>query len=331
MHYGKDAFSNGNGSTIITKDPVFQDVIGQRLDMSPNDVLKLNRLYECNSTIAFKEFCSFSDETICGMSSCAQNKETGWQRVAQAVGGPSTDHTNLPTQNATSSPVQGFFMHVSTIPGQQGDSSWLWSRKMSPTRKCSVQCLQFYYFHNGDQSDQLNIWIREFQDDKDSTGKLRLMGQITGPPTSHWLLHHVPLDASKSFQVEFEVRKGAGNSSGGFSIDDINLSETECPHQTWQIRDFLKRINASNSGSFIYSPRYYSPEGYAYQVAIQTLGDRLRLFVRLVSGEYDDHLQWPCAWRQVTFISLDQNPNIQLQMSRQRSLTTNPNETTSAG
>ncbi|KAK6326643.1 hypothetical protein J4Q44_G00022880 [Coregonus suidteri] len=48
MHYGKDDFTNGNGSTIITKQPEYQNVIGQRLDMSFNDVLKLNTLYNCN-------------------------------------------------------------------------------------------------------------------------------------------------------------------------------------------------------------------------------------------------------------------------------------------
>ena len=48
MHYGENAFSNGNGSTIITLQPEFQDVIGQRLEMSPNDVLKINRLYSCS-------------------------------------------------------------------------------------------------------------------------------------------------------------------------------------------------------------------------------------------------------------------------------------------
>lgn len=53
MHYSKTAFSNGNGSTIITKDPAFQDVIGQTLEMSPSDVLELNRLYECSK-------CTFS-------------------------------------------------------------------------------------------------------------------------------------------------------------------------------------------------------------------------------------------------------------------------------
>ncbi|KAG7216907.1 hypothetical protein INR49_001561, partial [Caranx melampygus] len=47
MHYNKDAFSNGNGSTIITKDPKFQDVIGQRLEVSPTDIRELNLRYKC--------------------------------------------------------------------------------------------------------------------------------------------------------------------------------------------------------------------------------------------------------------------------------------------
>ncbi|KAG7242418.1 hypothetical protein INR49_022946, partial [Caranx melampygus] len=43
----EDAFSNGNGSTIITKDPKFQDVIGQRLEVSPTDIRELNLRYKC--------------------------------------------------------------------------------------------------------------------------------------------------------------------------------------------------------------------------------------------------------------------------------------------
>lgn len=48
MHYGKNAFSNGNGSTIVTKDPKFQDIIGQTYGISPKDNLELNRLYKCS-------------------------------------------------------------------------------------------------------------------------------------------------------------------------------------------------------------------------------------------------------------------------------------------
>ncbi len=48
MHYDKNAFSNGNGATIITKRPEYQNVIGQLLGMSEYDVIKLNKLYKCS-------------------------------------------------------------------------------------------------------------------------------------------------------------------------------------------------------------------------------------------------------------------------------------------
>ena len=71
-------------------------------------------------------------------------------------------------------------MHVSTASGQEGDSARLETQMMNPKRRCQVQCLHFYYYHSGNESDELNIWIREFQDEQDSSGTLRLMGQITG-------------------------------------------------------------------------------------------------------------------------------------------------------
>ncbi|MDF4971668.1 M12 family metallopeptidase, partial [Vibrio parahaemolyticus] len=37
--------------TIITIDPEFQDVIGQRLEMSPSDVQELNLLYSCSKCL----------------------------------------------------------------------------------------------------------------------------------------------------------------------------------------------------------------------------------------------------------------------------------------
>lgn len=330
MHYGEDYFSNGNGSTIITKDPRFQDVIGQRIEVSPSDVLELNLHYKCNSSIAFKMYCGFSNESMCEMNNCSRGG-MGWEMVSHVNGGPGSDHTSLPNGNNDHCQDAGYFMHASTASGQEGDSAWLETKRMSPTRDCHVQCLQFYYYHNGSESDTLNIWIREFQDEQDSTGTLHLMGQITGPPTSHWTLQHVSLNATKHFQVEFEVRKGAGSSTGGFSIDDINLSELECPHVTWQINDFEKLLNTSAYGTFIYSPRQYSRGGYAYRVGLILNQASFGMFVQLLSGENDDQLEWPCPHRQVTFQMLDQNPNIQLQMSKQISITSDPTLTSSSG
>ena len=142
-------------------------------------------------------------------------------------------------------------------------------------------------------------------------------------PGYYWKLHHVPLNANTSFQVVFEGRKGAGNSSGGFSLDDINVSETECP-LTWQIRDFQKILD-SGVGSLL-SPLYYSSDGYHF-VAELYIGNQLSIAVGMLSGAYDDQLQWPCPWRQITVQILDQNPHIQKRMSFEQSITTDPDLT----
>ncbi|XP_017271122.1 meprin A subunit beta isoform X2 [Kryptolebias marmoratus] len=317
MHYNKNTFTNGNGPTIMTINPIFQDVIGQQLDMSPLDAKELNLLYSCKSSVAFRLYCGFSNGTMCKMDQCSQSGN-GFEVVTQVNRGPSSDHTSLPSGNRNIGQEVGYFIHASTASGQEGDSARLETQILSLNRGCNVQCLQFYYFHSGNESDQLNIWIREFQDEQDTTGTIRLVDQITGSPTSHWKLHHVSLNATKQFQVVFEVRKGAGSSTGGFSIDDINLSETECPHVTLQIDDFEELLNTSASGTIIYSPRQYSKEGYAFRVAVILYQTRVGFFVQLLSGDFDDQLEWPCLRRQMNFQLLDQNPNIQQQMSLQR-------------
>lgn len=242
----------------------------------------------------------------------------------------------------------GYFMHASTASGQKGNSAWLKTQKMSPNRQCSVQCLQFYYYNSGNTGDELNIWMREFQNEKDLAGTLHLMGQITGNvseydyrvscvsggvfitlvlflllgiETSHWQLQHVSLNATKNFQVEFEV-KGAGSSAGGFSIDDINLSEIECPHLTMQFDNF----SAKNYETVTYSQRQYSSDGYAYRVATVIEMPYIGLYVQLLSGKYDDQLAWPCPQRQISFQMVDQTPNIQLHMSKQWFMTTDPKQ-----
>ncbi|KAG7469229.1 hypothetical protein MATL_G00126790 [Megalops atlanticus] len=338
MHYGKNEFANQTGPTIITKLPEFQDVIGQRFEMSQTDVLRVNRLYNCSSSIAFLEQCSFENETLCEMAWCSKSNAT-WERVTYSPGGPVSGHTSLGMSAVSTSPFVGtneanttspqngtdFFMHFSTATGKEGDRAKLDSRRMTPRRACTVQCLQFYYYHSGDESDQLNIWIREFEDDSDPTGTRTLMGQITGAPADYWQLHHVPLNATKTFQVEFEGIKGAGNSTGGFSIDDINLSETECPHYIFQIRNAGKLI-AEKAYETIFSPRHYSRDGYGFQFGVVVGLDVIVAYTRLVSGNNDDQLQWPCAWKQITVGVLDQDPHIQQRMSYEVSITTDPTQ-----
>ncbi|KAM9797845.1 meprin A subunit beta-like [Neosynchiropus ocellatus] len=320
-HYGQRTFGKLPGSkTIITKDARFQNLIGLNWDMSPGDAKKLNLRYKCNDSIAFQLFCDFSDGDMCHMTNCSRGS-TKWERVTSAEGGPSSDHTNLPTGvtaedgSTPEPPTEGHFMHVSTAAGEAGDSAWLETPRIQPKREGHLQCLQFYYFHNGSADDQLNIWIREFENENDKTGFVRLMGQVTGPPTSHWKIHHVSLDPQSEFQVEFEVQKGNGSSFGGISIDDINLSEIRCPHVTIQV-DEIEQFNARPSETkVVHSPRHYSSDGYAYRFSIY----RNLIAFQLLSGQYDDELSWPFTNKQITFQILDQTPNIQHHMSTQKS------------
>ncbi|MBN3303311.1 MEP1B protein, partial [Amia calva] len=324
MHYSKTAFQNGTEPTIVTKIPHFSNVIGQRMEFSDSDLLKLHRLYNCSSSITFMEQCSFELENICGMiQGTADNAD--WQHVMNVPGKPLTDHTNMGKCKGT-----GYLMHFNTATGSVGDKALLESRILYPKR--GFQCLQFFYYHSGNKDDELNIYVREY-DEATPQGILRLVEKIIGPPKDYWQLHHVRLYVAKKFRVVFEGRKGALSSSGGFSIDDINLSETECPTHMWHIRNFTHLLAESLPGQSgkLYSPRFYSAEGYAFQIGLFLNGTtdnpgNLAIYLYLTSGANDDRLQWPCPWKQATMVLLDQHPDIRHRMSNQRSFTTDPTE-----
>ena len=150
------------------------------------------------------------------------------------------------------------------------------------------------------------------------------MSSPPGEPTNDWQFYKVPLNAAKPFQIVFEVNNGKEKSSGGFSIDDINLSESECPHNIWKINNFERLLTNTDYNSYLHSPVMYSTDGYAYQVVAALRETYFGLYFRMVSGDNDSMLEWPCTWRQVNIIMLDQNPHTQQQMSKQITVTTDP-------
>ncbi|XP_064026573.1 meprin A subunit beta [Pogoniulus pusillus] len=322
MHYSQTAFKNGTEPTIVTKIPDFMDIIGQRMDFSDYDLQKLNRLYNCSSSLSFMDTCSFELENICGMIQSSDDN-SDWQRLSQVPAGPTTDHTNMGECEAS-----GYFMHFSTSAGGEGSTATLESRILYPKR--GFQCLQFYFYNSGHESDRLSVWVREYTS-AHPNGTLRLIEEIEDSPANYWQLHHVSLNVTSKFRVVFQGVKGNGSSSGGLSIDDINLSETQCPHHVWHIRNFTHLLDTSPAGQEgkIYSPPFYSNEGYAFQVSLYVNGTtgspfNLAIYWHLISGANDDHLQWPCAWQQGTMVLLDQHPDIRQRMSNQRSITTDP-------
>ncbi|XP_048143127.1 meprin A subunit beta [Corvus hawaiiensis] len=322
MHYSKTAFMNGTEPTILTNIPDFMDVIGQRMDFSEYDLQKLNRLYNCTSSLSFMDTCSFELENICGMIQSSDDN-SDWQRLSQVPAGPNTDHTNMGECKDS-----GYFMHFNTSAGREGSTAVLESRILYPKR--GFQCLQFYLYNSGNEGDRLNVWVREYTS-ANPNGTLRFIEEIKGSPETYWQLHHVSLNVTSKFRVVFQGVRGNGLSNGGLSIDDINLSETQCPHHVWHIRNFTHLLNTSPAGrdGIIYSPPFYSSKGYAFQVSLYVNGTtsnpfNLGIYLSLISGANDDHLQWPCPWQQGTMILLDQHPDIRQRMSNQRSVTTDP-------
>ena len=110
-------------------------------------------------------------------------------------------------------------------------------------------------------------------------------------------------------------------SSGGFSLDDINLSETECPHHVWHLRHFGEILHSVTEQPPFFSPRFYSSEGYGYQLIGKFQSDLFIVYFRIISGDNDDNLEWPCLNRQITIQLLEQTSSILQRMSKQLSVT----------
>ncbi|XP_026121721.1 meprin A subunit beta-like [Carassius auratus] len=323
MHYSKKSFSKGSEPTIVTKIPEFLDVIGQRMEFSDSDLIKLNRLYNCTTASTFLDSCNFEEPNICGMIQ-GDGGNAKWARVQMVEGSPQTDYTNLGQCKGV-----GFFMHFSTATGTKGKNAFLESRLFHPKRRS--QCLQFYHYNSGSVDDQLNIWVREYTV-KNPKGALRLIQKIRGERGGSWELYHVTLNVSDKFRVVFEGVKGKDTSKGGLSLDDINLSETKCPQFIWRIRDFKRLLSKTPAGSETYSPRFISPDGYSFQIGLYINGlkdspNKTAIYFHLTSGLYDDKLQWPCPWRQASIELMDQNPDIQHRMNNIMMITTDPNKT----
>ncbi|KAF1376297.1 hypothetical protein PFLUV_G00210040 [Perca fluviatilis] len=320
MHYRPFSFNkNESIPTITTKIPEFYNIIGQYLDFSKMDVLRLNRMYNCSGPLTLLDQCAFEYASICGMIQ-ASSDDADWVHTKSSVG--AEDHTLLGKCRDA-----GYFMHFSTMTGKPQESALLESRILYPKRK--LQCLQFFYKMTGSSLDRLVIWVKI----DDGTGTIRRMKKIHTfyADSDHtWKIAHVPMEVGAKFRYAFQaVRGDPSTSAGGIYIDDISLSETRCPNAVWRIQNFSKIMETADTNTVIDSPRFYSPEGYGYGVRIMPLstytdytGNYTGLYFHLASGDNDAVMKWPAVNRQATLVVMDQDPDIKLRMSTARSLTT---------
>ncbi|KAM8831676.1 meprin A, alpha (PABA peptide hydrolase), tandem duplicate 1 isoform 1-T2 [Spinachia spinachia] len=325
MHYRPFSFNkNQSIPTITTKIPEFYNIIGQYLDFSELDTLRLNRMYNCSGPLTLLDQCAFEYASICGMIQAASD-DADWVRTKSSVG--AEDHTLLGRCRDA-----GYFMHFSTMTGKPLDSALLESRTLYPKRK--LQCLQFFYKMTGSPEDRLVIWVKT----DDGTGVVRRVKKLHTfyADSDHtWKIANVPMEVGEKFRYSFQAARGhSASSGGGIYIDDISLTETRCPDAVWRIQNFSKIMETANGNTVIDSPRFYSPEGYGYGVRVVPLstysdftGNYVGLYFHLTSGENDAVVQWPAVNRQATLVVMDQDPDVKLRMSSARSLTTDMRNT----
>ncbi|KAM4695349.1 meprin A subunit alpha [Discoglossus pictus] len=321
MHYGPFSFNkNPDIPTITAKIPAFNDIIGQRLDFSEIDILRLNRMYNCTASHTLLDQCTFEFINICGMVQ-GLTDDADWVHLLSTPG-IQDDHTL-----AGRCREAGYFMHFSTNGGHIGRTALLESRILYPKR--TEQCLQFFYKMNGSPADKLVIWIRR----DDGAGNVRSMKKIQtieGDSDHNWKIAHVTLNANKKFRYVFQGIQGDDKtSSGGILIDDVTLMETPCPNAVWTIRNISQVFANTVKGDVVVSPRFYSPEGYGYGINLYPHGQLTSTYVNytgisfhLASGENDAIMEWPALNRQAIITVLDQDPDITLRMSSSRSFTT---------
>ncbi|XP_066533953.1 meprin A, alpha (PABA peptide hydrolase), tandem duplicate 1 [Hoplias malabaricus] len=326
MHYRPFSFNKDPDiPTITTNIPEFYNIIGQYLDFSEQDVVRLNKMYNCSASLTLLDQCTFEYINVCGMIQSSTDDED-WVHTKSTPG--SEDHTLIGQCRDA-----GYTMHMDTAVGKSGESALLESRLLYPKRK--LQCLQFFYKMTGSPKDRLSIWIK-MDDGTGTVRKLKKVHTIWADDDKSWKIAHVPLEVGVKFRYGFQAMKGdPTNSGGGISIDDISLSETRCPSAVWRIQNFSQIMATADRDTFLDSPRFYSPEGYAFGIRVNPLsnytdytGNYTGLYFHLVSGDNDAVMQWPAVDRQATLIVMDQDPDIKLRMSSAKSLTTDLSTTT---
>ncbi|XP_039605752.1 meprin A subunit alpha-like [Polypterus senegalus] len=93
MHYGPYSFNkNVSAPTVTCKIPEFDNIIGQYLDFSNMDIIRLNRMYNCSSSLTLLDHCAFESINICGMIQSSKDDED-WVHIKSISG--MDDHTLL--------------------------------------------------------------------------------------------------------------------------------------------------------------------------------------------------------------------------------------------
>jgi len=332
MHYSDSGFSINGQPTITTKDPAFQDVIGQRRTFSPGDVDMINRMYPCADPLKYSYSCGFEVQNACGYVQ-DEDDDIDWYLTHLDLTDPDAlgyNPTSLQTDNSYGEVGRGSVMRMRTEDGL-GVANMASMRLQTTTTQ---QCLQFsYYMELNDNSENAELSVRVGTIDQ-TTGDILSttpgpLVTITGNHGKYWVLERFTMQApAEKYKLVFSARNG--HTDDIIALDDIQIQDRPCDTAYLQIHDYSQVLAATADKSGFWTDPLYTEDGYSFRLKIYPSGHPsgaegyMGLFFGLSAGENDDELQWPFDNRVVRLQVEDQDPDVLMRMSQYSQLFTSP-------
>jgi len=219
MHYGPYTFAEDKSHPAMSPKPGkgVGLTMGQRLGYSANDVLKIQKLYECTidtshivhrSTASDIVHCNFETD-LCGLTQDSHD-DFDWTRKS---GSTSTSHTG-PLADHTNS--NGYYVYA-----EASSHTHEVARLMSKDVPGGQYCVDFYLYQHGSQEGNFKIraagtHVRE-----------QTITTVSGSHDNSWRHHRVNVNVPSDFHIILQSTVGSGSLSD-IAIDDFVFYKGRC-------------------------------------------------------------------------------------------------------
>ncbi|CAK8678189.1 unnamed protein product [Clavelina lepadiformis] len=331
MHYGDTSFSNNGEKTIVTIDPAFQDVIGQRRTFSEGDVDMINRMYSCADPLRVSYTCNFDEESVCGYIQDRSGDDIDWIRYVIGETEGKAISANLPlVDNTQGTSGSGSFMLLDTSGKKAGNTGNMASMRLKSRN--DKQCLEFGYYMDLDAGSDAALAIYMGTIDQ-TTGDILTTAPlvtITGDHENYWNIERFTIQAPSYYKLVVAA-KTSGFENDVIAIDDISVLDKPCDTNYFVINDFSQLLASTVKGDGVYSPLLYTDEGYAFKILFFPQGSSssadgyVGMYFALAQGENDNTLTWPFYNHVIRMMVVDQGPDALTRMSQYSNYLTDEN------
>jgi len=314
MHYDDSGFSNNGEKTILTRDPAFQGVIGQRRTFSIGDVDMINRMYPCGDPLRHSYSCNFEEENVCGYIQDEKNDDINFVRAVIS------ETPQLATDNSYGEKGKGTAMMLDSSKGL-GVANMI---SMRLHTNATTQCLHFSYYMNlatNSKGAGISASLATIDETTGAIVSTVSLVTISEDHGDYWNLERITIQApAKHYKLVFSAKNGGKDDV--IAVDDILIQDKPCDSAFVQIHNWSDVLASTTNKTGFKTDPIYTDAGYAFKLLIYPDGHPsgtegyMALFFGLTAGVNDDELEWPFTNQVIRLQMEDQNSNVLLRMSQ---------------